>query len=231
MFRWGFRRESGANKRPRRGRSEANQRSVCRGRRRRSAASEACRLRRDEGCGACADARPLCVVAEEGVTGEKPHRKGFSLVCPFGDFYDKGKVTRVRAGEARELSNRMAVTGEEKCFSPTRPAMGESQPIGAICWHRRNENGVRGRSPRQQKNLSSPLGTKGSPSAVPPAFAPEARAHAPVTEGLRPALTGRSRANQGTPSKAAFSRWPPLSGDGKLPIFPFLACSQLLLIP
>ena len=48
-------------KRPRRGRSEANQRSVCRGRRRRSGASEACRLRRDEGCGACADAcPPLC---------------------------------------------------------------------------------------------------------------------------------------------------------------------------
>ena len=80
---------------------------------------------------------PLCVVAEEGVTGEKPHRKGFSLVCPFGDFYDKGKVTRVRAGEARELSNRMAVTGEEKCFSPTRPAMGESKPIGAMRWHRK----------------------------------------------------------------------------------------------
>ena len=37
---------------------------------------------------------PLCVVADEGVTGEKPHRKGFSLVCPFGDFSDKGKVTQ-----------------------------------------------------------------------------------------------------------------------------------------
>ena len=43
-------------KRPRRGRSEANQRSVCRGRRRHSGATEACRLRQDEGCGACADA-------------------------------------------------------------------------------------------------------------------------------------------------------------------------------
>ena len=43
-------------KRPRRGRSEANQQSVCRGRRRRSGATEACRLRQDEGCEACADA-------------------------------------------------------------------------------------------------------------------------------------------------------------------------------
>ena len=186
------RRESGANKRPRRGRSEANQRSVCRGRRRRSGASEACRLRRDEGCGACADARPLCVVAEEGVTGEKPHRKGFSLRACFCLLFPRGK---------------------------SRSGCGAEGPM------------VLRAQPRQQKNLSSPLGTKGSPSAVPPAFAPEARAHAPVTEGLRPALTGRSRANQGTPSKAAFSRWPPLSGDGKLPIFPFLACSQLLLIP
>ena len=46
------------------------------------------------------------------------------------------KVTRVRAGKAQEPSNRMAITGEEKCFSPTRPAMGESVPIGAMRWHR-----------------------------------------------------------------------------------------------
>ena len=137
-------------------------------------------------------ASPLCVVAEEGVTGEKPHRKGFSLRACFCLLFPRGK---------------------------SRSGCGAEGPM------------VLRAQPRQQKNLSSPLGTKGSPSAVPPAFAPEARAHAPVTEGLRPALTGRSRANQGTPSKAAFSRWPPLSGDGKLPIFPFLACSQLLLIP
>ena len=56
--------------------------------------------------GACA---PLCVVADEGVTGEKPHRKGFSPVRVFGYFLHEQKVTRVRAGEAREPSNRLAV--------------------------------------------------------------------------------------------------------------------------
>ena len=52
---------------------------------------------------------PLCVVADEGVTGEKPHRKGFSPVRVFGYFLHEQKVTRVRAGEAREPSNRLAV--------------------------------------------------------------------------------------------------------------------------
>ena len=127
MFRWGSRRESGANKRPRRGRSEANQRSVCRGRRRRSGASEACRLRRDEGCGACADARPLCVVAEEGVTGEKPHRKGFSLRAPFCLLFRRGK-SRPGCGGGTPISHRMAwyLFVRKRYFSPTRPATGES---------------------------------------------------------------------------------------------------------
>ena len=43
-----------------------------------------------------------------------------------GDFSLAGKVTRVRAGKAREVPNRMAPIREKKCFSPTRPAMGES---------------------------------------------------------------------------------------------------------
>ena len=113
---------------------------------------------------------PLCVVAEEGVTGEKPHRKGFSLRACFCLLFPRGK---------------------------SRSGCGAEGPM------------VLRAQPRQQKNLSSPLGTKGSPSAVPPAFAPAARAHAPVTEGLRPALTGRSRANKGPPSRR-------LSADGRL---------------
>ena len=116
-----------ANKRPRRGRSEANQRSVCRGRRRRSGASEACRLRRDEGCGACADACPLCVVAEEGGTGEKPHRKGFSLRAPFCLLFRRGK-SRPGCGGGTPISHRTAwyLSVRKRYFSPTRSATGES---------------------------------------------------------------------------------------------------------
>ena len=36
-------------------------------------------------------ASPLCVVAEEGVTGEKPHRKGFSLRACFCLLFPRGK--------------------------------------------------------------------------------------------------------------------------------------------
>ena len=39
-------------------------------------------------------ARPLCVVAEEGVTGEKPQRKGFSPVRVFAYFFHEEKVGR-----------------------------------------------------------------------------------------------------------------------------------------
>ena len=35
------------------------------------------------------------------------------------------------------LSNRMAITGEEKYFSPTRPAKRESKPIGQMRLPRR----------------------------------------------------------------------------------------------
>ena len=71
-------------------------------------------------------ASPLCVVAGVGFIREGPHRKGPSLMRPFGDFSGEGKVTRVRAGKAREVPNRMAPIREKKCFSPTHPAMGES---------------------------------------------------------------------------------------------------------
>ena len=46
---------------------------------------------------------------------------------------------------------------------------------------------------------------------------------APVTVGLRPCLHGSSRANQTTPCRRAFSRWPVLSWQSKLVIFPFIA--------
>ena len=78
-------------KRPRRGRSEANQRSVCRGKRRRSAATEPCRLRQDEGCGACADARPpLCRRGRGGHGGETPS-KGFLPRACFCLLFPRGK--------------------------------------------------------------------------------------------------------------------------------------------
>ena len=63
---------------------------------------------------------PLCVVAEEGVTGEKPHRKGFSLRAPFCLLFRRGKSRSGYGGEAPEKFR------EETCFSPTRPAIRES---------------------------------------------------------------------------------------------------------
>ena len=47
--------------------------------------------------GACA---PLCVVAGEGSIREGPHRKGPSLVRPFGYFSGEGKVPRGTGAEA-----------------------------------------------------------------------------------------------------------------------------------
>jgi len=49
-------------------------------------------------------------------------------------------VTRVWAGEAQKGTIRMAAIREKKYFSPTRPAMGESKPIGAIRRHRRSKD-------------------------------------------------------------------------------------------
>ena len=73
--------------------------------------------------GAC----PLCVVAEEGVTGEKPHRKGFSLRAPFCLLFRRGK-SRPGCGGGTPISHRMAwyLFVRKRCFSPTRPATGES---------------------------------------------------------------------------------------------------------
>ena len=45
---------------------------------------------------------------------------------PFAYFSGEGKVGRVWAGKAQEVTTRMAAIRETKCFSPTRPAMGES---------------------------------------------------------------------------------------------------------
>ena len=47
---------------------------------------------------------PLCVVAEEGVTGEKPHRKGFSSRAVFRFTFGRPKVNRgVRGRVAPEM--------------------------------------------------------------------------------------------------------------------------------
>ena len=72
-------------------------------------------------------ARPLCVVAEEGVTGEKPHRKGFSLRAPFCLLFRRGK-SRPGCGGGTPISHRTAwyLFVRKRYFSPTRPATGES---------------------------------------------------------------------------------------------------------
>ena len=65
-------------------------------------------------------ASPLCVVAEEGVTGEKPHRKGFSLRAVFWLLFVRTK-SNPGCGAGSPIRFR-----KETCFSPPRPAMGES---------------------------------------------------------------------------------------------------------
>ena len=86
-----------------------------------------------DACGGMRDAElvptraPLCVVAEEGVTGEKPHRKGFSLRAPFCLLFRRGK-SRPGCGGGTPISHRMAwyLFVRKRYFSPTRPATGES---------------------------------------------------------------------------------------------------------
>jgi len=87
-----------------------------------------------------------------------------------------------------------------------------------------------GASPGKTKNLPSQHGDER------PTFrgttrirARQARAHAPLTVGLRPALAGRSRANQATHTRAAFSRWPPLSAGTRTRYFPVQHISQSLI--
>src|SRR5699024_5202721 len=85
---------------------------------------------------------PLCVVVGVGFIGEGPHRKGPAPMRFFGYFLSVQKVTKGTGAEPPKSF------GEEICFFPTRPAMGESEPIGANCWHRVIRPGVRGRRSR-----------------------------------------------------------------------------------
>ena len=63
---------------------------------------------------------PFCVVADEGVTGGKPHRKGFSLRACFWLLFARAK-SNSGCGAESPIKFR-----KETCFVPTRPAMGES---------------------------------------------------------------------------------------------------------
>ena len=53
----------------------------------------------------------------------------------FGYFLHEQKVTRVWAGEAQEIVSRIAAIEGKKCCFPSRPAIRESQRIGAMRWH------------------------------------------------------------------------------------------------
>ena len=72
---------------------------------------------------------PLCVVADEGVTGEKPHRKGFSSRAVFWSLFVRTKSDPGFGGGAP------ARFRKETYFFPTRQAIHESQPIGQMRWH------------------------------------------------------------------------------------------------
>ena len=73
--------------------------------------------------GACA---PLCVVADEGVTGEKPHRKGFSLRAVFWLLF-----VRTKSNPGCGAGNPIRVR-KETCFSPP-PGDGRISPASAGC--------------------------------------------------------------------------------------------------
>ena len=79
---------------------------------------------------------PFASSWKRGSRGRNPIERVFPSVRFFGYFLSAQKVTRIRAGEAREPSNRMAAIRGKKFFSPARPAMGESERIGAMRWHR-----------------------------------------------------------------------------------------------
>ena len=84
---------------------------------------------------------PLCVVAEEGVTGEKPHRKGFSSRACFCLLFPREKSNPGSGGGApAKAASRIAAIRGEICFSPARPAAHESEPIGALRWHNAHLN-------------------------------------------------------------------------------------------
>src|SRR5699024_9358141 len=103
-------------------------------------------------------ASPLCVVVGGGFLRGRGSRNTLPLKRVFVYFLHEQQVTRVRAGKAREPSNRMAITGEEKCFSPTRPAIGESQRIGAMRWHRAiKARGTGAEPPKRGVGPSAPL--------------------------------------------------------------------------
>ena len=81
-------------------------------------------------------ASPFASSRKRGSRGRNPIERVSPSVRFFGYFLSAQKVTRVRAGEAREPSNRIAAICGKKFFSPARPAMGESERIGAMRWHR-----------------------------------------------------------------------------------------------
>ena len=71
-------------------------------------------------------APPFVSSRKRGSRGRNPIERVSPSVRFFGYFLSAQKVTRVRAGEAREPSNRMAAIRGKKFSSPARPAMGES---------------------------------------------------------------------------------------------------------
>ena len=59
----------------------------------------------------------------------------------FGYFLSAQKVTRGTGAEPLGAIEQNSSSRRGKYFSPTRPAMAESEPIGAMRWHRRSVKG------------------------------------------------------------------------------------------
>ena len=97
-------------------------------------------------------APPFVSSRMRGTRGRNPIERVSPSVRVFAYFFHEEKVGRGPGVKPREPPNRMAAIREKKCFSPTRPAIRESQPIGAMRWHRQNETGCEAEGP---KNLTS----------------------------------------------------------------------------
>ena len=70
----------------------------------------------------------------------------------FGYFLHEQKVTRVWAGEAQEIVSRIAAIRGKKCCLPSRPAIRESQRIGAMRQHRRiKKRGTGAKPPKTRR--------------------------------------------------------------------------------
>ena len=121
-------------------------------------------------------ASPFESSRKRGSRGRNPIERVSPPVRAFAYFSHEGKVTRVRAGKAREPSNRIAaIRGKETCFSPARRRAHLSPSVPCACTGKA-KTGPGGGAPAQIHKLTAPPGTApGSPGTAPRSSDPRRR--------------------------------------------------------